>query len=516
MAHMKRWYLCLLLLLFALACGEKKNETGFTIEKIPDPMVQGKYVSNPDHLISEETASFLNTQMELLELSGQAQVAIVLLETIGDKVPKDVAHDIFRLWKPGLQGKDNGLVVLLVNDQHRIEFETGYGLEGDLPDVICFRIQQSEMLPSFREKNIDEGMLKGMAAVMNVLHSSTDSTLVAAGDSATTAPADTSTAAVMSIGDVDGNMEEQTTETTHYESEPAYDGPGVGAAILYVIYALFCTIFLVRPGVTKKHVDTPPLFKASIWHKIWLYGLPPVLVLILANIPGAYNWSLLALMMYLNLLVYLTYRAIMINTRSAILLKDADRHQQFETLNISHVNHWFSAVFFPIPMLAYSRWHSMRMNKLRFDPYDCEACHQPMTLLKKGKKKELLDPVQAAEDKVGSVIYDAWLCKSCHDKKIIGYKNLRTDAKTCPSCNALTLVTGKSRVVRRATTSREGEGIQHYICKHCQYTYQETYVIAKLSSGGSSGSSSGSSGSSSSSGGWGGGSSGGGGAGSSW
>ncbi|PWV46944.1 YgcG family protein [Chitinophaga sp. S165] len=514
MAHTKRWYLYLLSLLFALACGETKKETGFSIEKIPDPMVHGGYVSNPDNIISQETAAMLNSQMQQLDQSGRAQVAIVLLETIGDKVPKDVAHDLFRLWKPGQQGKDNGLVVLLVNDQHRIEFETGYGLEGDLPDVICFRIQQSEMLPSFREKNIDEGMLKGMNALVNVLQPPADTAMVAQADGTTVT--DTSAAAVMPLVNIDDNIDQQT-ETINYEPEPVYNGPGVGTLVLYLIYAIFCTIFVVRPGVAKKHVDTPSLFKARIWHKLWLYLSPFVFLLILVNIPGTdYNWWLMAFLLYINLVVYLTYRAILINRRSVTLLKDADRHRQFETLNMSHVNHWFSAVFFPIPMLAYSRWHTMRMNKLRFDPYDCEACHQPMTLLKRGKKKALLDPVQTAEDKVGSVIYDAWLCKNCDDKKIIGYRNLCTDAEKCPTCSAVTLVKGKSRVVRAATTSREGEGIQHYICKHCQYTYQETYVIAKLSSSSSGGSSSGSSGSSSSSGSWGGGSSGGGGAGSSW
>lgn len=511
MAHPKRPYLCLLFLLFALACGEKK-ETNFTIEKIPDPMVHGGYVSNPDQLITRETEEELNTRMRQMDQSGRAQVAIVLLESIGEKVPKDVAHDIFRQWKPGQKGKDNGLVVLLVNDQHRIEFETGYGLEGDLPDVICFRIQQSEMLPSFRENNIDEGMLKGMTALVNVLQPSPDSNNVAAADSvAPAAPG----GVPMTIGDVENApVEEASAEP--YPTEQVGDQPGIGALILYVLYALFSTIFIARAGIVKKHVETTPLFKAGIWHKIWVYGLPFALLLILINIPGVYRWWMLPLIMYFNLLAYLTYRAIVINSRAAISLKYANRHQQYETLNLAHANSWVSAICFPIPLLAYSRWHIMRMNKLRYDPYDCETCHEPMTLLKKGKKKEVLDPVQIAEDKVGSVIYDAWLCKNCDNKKVLGYRNLRTDAVTCPSCNAITLVAGSSHVVRPATTRSEGEGIQHYVCKHCQYAKQETYVIAKLSSGGSSGASSGSSGSSSSSGGWGGGSSGGGGAGSSW
>lgn len=37
--------------------------------------------------------------------------------------------------------KNNGLVILLVTDQRCIQFYTGYGLEGDLPDAICKRIQ---------------------------------------------------------------------------------------------------------------------------------------------------------------------------------------------------------------------------------------------------------------------------------------------------------------------------------------------------------------------------------------
>ncbi|MCF6406329.1 TPM domain-containing protein [Chitinophaga filiformis] len=514
MVHLQRCHLYLLLLLFALACGEKKD-TGFTIEKIPDPMQHEAYVSNPDHLITQETEAALNEQMRQLDQSGVAQVAIILLNTIGDKVPKDVAHDVFRLWKPGQQGKDNGLVILLVNDQHRVEFETGYGLEGDLPDVICFRIQQSEMLPSFKQNNIDEGMLKGMTAVVNVLQPQTDTSVAAVAD-APAAADDTSNAAVMKVGDVGTTAAEpySQSEVTTVEQD-TYERPGPGSAILYVVYALFATIFIIKPGIVRKNKDLPQLFKANMWHKVWVYALPLVL-LILMTISGVYHWWTLALMMYFNLLAYLSYRAFTINKTAGVLLAGVDRHVQYETLNLAHANSWISSILFPLPLLAYSRWHITRMNKLRYDPYDCETCHQPMQLLKKGKKLEMLEPVQIAEDKVGSVIYDAWHCKNCNEKKILGYRNLRTDAKNCPSCQALTYIAGRSRVVRPATTSREGEGIQHYLCKHCHYTHSETYVIAKLSSSSSSGSSSGSSGSSSSSGGWGGGSSGGGGAGSSW
>ena len=48
--------------------------------------------------------------------------------------------------------------VLLVLDRRRVEFITGYGLEGVLPDVVCWKIQQNNMLAPLSEGD-DAGAL---------------------------------------------------------------------------------------------------------------------------------------------------------------------------------------------------------------------------------------------------------------------------------------------------------------------------------------------------------------------
>jgi uncharacterized protein len=539
MAHVKRWRLCLLILLIASACKEKKT-TDIALDKIPDPMEHNAYVSNPDHLINNATEQLLNEQMRQLDQSGRAQVAIVVLQTIGEQVPKDVAHELFRRWKPGQKEKDNGLVVLLVNDQHRIEFETGYGLEGDLPDVVCYRIQQSEMLPSFKQNDLDGGMLKGMAAVINTLPPAAAATADEASDTAADAneliARVGSTAEGDSIPDVQTfssevvpeDSQESTDMRAGTEDYPPMedlasnngeqgDDMGVGTLIGYVFYAIFCTMFVIQTGSAKRRKNTLQLFTPNWAHKIWIYTAPFILVIVLVNFfDVVYRWWLLAILMYGNMLAYLCYRTLIIHGKAALLLKDADRRQQYDALYLATKDSWLSAIFFPLPFLIYSKWQSRRLKKLRYDPYICEDCQQVMTLLKKGQKQQLLEPKQLAEDKVGSVTYDVWRCKQCDDKKVLGYQCLDVDAEECPSCKAITLVPGKKKTIRRATSSREGEGIQHYNCKHCAYTKQEYYVIAKPSSGNSGSSGSSGSSSSSSSGSWGGGSSGGGGAGSSW
>lgn len=526
----------MLILMMLGACTEKKN-TQFAVDKVPDPMQHNGYVSNPDHLISDVTEQALNDQMRQLDQSGRAQVAIVLLETIGEQVPKDVAHEIFKLWKPGDKQKNNGLVVLLVNDQHRIEFETGYGLEGDLPDVVCFRIQQSEMLPSFKQNDLDGGMVKGMTAVIKVLQSAGEDSVAENGNNTVahineqpesedsvisddrTTFADIPGDAAMAVDSVVAPADEYPVEEqaqTDYPYEDSGDEVGVGTVVLYVFYAILSTIFVIQTGNKKRKANVIKLFKFNLFHIIWIYALPFVLMLVLVNFFDViYRWWMLPLVMYGNLLSYHIYRTLVVQIRGAVLLRNADRQEQYNAWNFAHANHFLTAIFFPIPFFVFSRWFKKRLNKIRYDPYTCEGCHQPMTMLKKSEKLKLLDEVQLVEDKVGGITYDVWRCKTCNEKKTIGFQNLDSDVEDCPSCKAVTLVPGKKKVIRRATSSREGEGVQYFDCKHCQFTKQETYVIPRPSSG-SSGSSGSSSSSSSSSSSWGGGSSGGGGAGSSW
>ena len=61
----------------------------------------------------------------------------------------------------GRKEKDNGLVILLVTGERCIQFATGYGLEGVLPDAVCKKIQVRYMNKAFSQGNWDAGMLAG-------------------------------------------------------------------------------------------------------------------------------------------------------------------------------------------------------------------------------------------------------------------------------------------------------------------------------------------------------------------
>ncbi len=142
----------------------------YTVENIPNPKIRGTgYVSNPDNIISPTDVSSLNKLLTEMETNTTAQVAVVIVQSIGDANPKDFAHELFNTWGIGQADVDNGLLVFTVMDQRRTEFETGYGLEGVLPDVVCYRIGMQELVPEFKAGRYGTGLIKAIERIQLTL-----------------------------------------------------------------------------------------------------------------------------------------------------------------------------------------------------------------------------------------------------------------------------------------------------------------------------------------------------------
>jgi uncharacterized protein len=112
--------------------------------------------------------------LQTVEDSLGIEVAVVAIRSIGEHDARMFATDLFQHWGLGKKDKDNGLLIQLVTDppQRSVVFETGYGIEGILPDAICYRLQQRYMLPDFKTGDYNNGMLKGVASVANYLMAS--------------------------------------------------------------------------------------------------------------------------------------------------------------------------------------------------------------------------------------------------------------------------------------------------------------------------------------------------------
>ena len=99
-----------------------------------------------------------------LEQKTGIQSVVAVVPSIGEEDCFDFCHQLLNKWGVGQKGKDNGLIILLVTDQRCIQFYTGYGLEGPLPDAICKRIQTRDMIPYLKDERWSEGMEAGIRA----------------------------------------------------------------------------------------------------------------------------------------------------------------------------------------------------------------------------------------------------------------------------------------------------------------------------------------------------------------
>lgn len=159
-------FVCLLLSLQA--------QTVYTTQNIPKVRLQDKtqYVSNPGNILSVAACDSISRMLYALEQQTGIETAIIVVPSIGSEECFDFAHKLFNEWGIGKKEKNNGLIILLVTDQRCIQFVTGYGLEGDLPDAICKRIQTRNMIPHLKDNHWDAGMVAGVRAVCGRLDGS--------------------------------------------------------------------------------------------------------------------------------------------------------------------------------------------------------------------------------------------------------------------------------------------------------------------------------------------------------
>lgn len=153
------FFLCLLISLQA--------QEVYTTRNIPKVHLQDKtrYVCNPAGILSVAACDSIDRMLYALEQQTGIETVVAVVPSIGQEDCFDFAHQLLNEWGVGKKGKNNGLVILLVTDQRCIQFYTGYGLEGDLPDAICKRIQTRDMIPYLKDGNWNEGMVAGVRAV---------------------------------------------------------------------------------------------------------------------------------------------------------------------------------------------------------------------------------------------------------------------------------------------------------------------------------------------------------------
>ena len=152
-----------------------------------DPRIAPLFPSRPAGFVTDAAGALdpgsverINRLAERLRGATGAELAVVVLPTIGDRAAVDVAVAIGRAWgvgaraEPGDPRRNAGIVVLLVPrteadpNSGQIFIATGQGVEGYVTDLQAGRVRDL-MLPYFRERNYGAGLEAGVRELAAVI-----------------------------------------------------------------------------------------------------------------------------------------------------------------------------------------------------------------------------------------------------------------------------------------------------------------------------------------------------------
>ncbi|MCX7982380.1 MAG: TPM domain-containing protein [Syntrophales bacterium] len=105
---------------------------------------------------------------EVWNKTGTALV-VVIMPTIGEHEINDYVNRLYSAWGIGKKGEDKGVLIFVTVKERKMRIETGYGVEGILPDGRVGEIRDRYVIPHLRENNYDAGITQGMEAIAAIV-----------------------------------------------------------------------------------------------------------------------------------------------------------------------------------------------------------------------------------------------------------------------------------------------------------------------------------------------------------
>ncbi len=133
------------------------------------PELWGTRIHDEAGILSAQSVHDLEQKIKAHEDSTSNQIAILTIPSLEDDPLEDYSIRVVEKWKLGQEGKDNGILILVVTQDRKMRIEVGYGLEGALPDILCSQIIRNEMAPRFRQGDFEGGVNAAVEAIIKAI-----------------------------------------------------------------------------------------------------------------------------------------------------------------------------------------------------------------------------------------------------------------------------------------------------------------------------------------------------------
>jgi uncharacterized protein len=132
------------------------------------PPLTGRVVDLTGTLSSEQIAAQTQRLKDLQTRKG-SQVAVLIVPTTQPETIEQYSIRVAEAWKIGRRKIDDGALLVVAKDDHKLRIEVGYGLEGAMTDVTARRIIDEVIVPQFRRGDFDGGIAAGITRMIGVI-----------------------------------------------------------------------------------------------------------------------------------------------------------------------------------------------------------------------------------------------------------------------------------------------------------------------------------------------------------
>ncbi len=157
----KRWISGIIAFLLVISLGS----AAWALE----PFKLSEYVTDQAALLSVEEQQQLSQELSQYQAATTNQIVIVTVPSLEDRELVEFSESLFQLNKPGVKGKDNGIILLVAKTERQVRLEVGYGLEDVVPDGRAGTIIRDEISPRFKSGDYYGGLLAGANTLMKTI-----------------------------------------------------------------------------------------------------------------------------------------------------------------------------------------------------------------------------------------------------------------------------------------------------------------------------------------------------------
>jgi len=136
------------------------------------PPLTGRVVDQAN-IMTPQSRSDIEAKLKDLEDKSSIQLVVATVKSLQGGDIETYANELFRTWKLGQAQKNNGVLLLVAPNEHKVRIEVGYGLEGTLTDALSSVIISSAIVPRFKVGDFSGGISRGVDGIISVLSGDT-------------------------------------------------------------------------------------------------------------------------------------------------------------------------------------------------------------------------------------------------------------------------------------------------------------------------------------------------------